>query len=130
MFENNTFIVYLKSNIDQSVLPTRLNMKVKTGRVDMLFVSNETMEEDVFLCEDKKESASLAEIMSVEKKNLQQRLLSIESWTKRFDPQYINDLEVITGLWHGCVFKVIATKIVLGITCHYELVKIAVPKKY
>lgn len=39
---------------DQSVLPTRLNMKVKTGRVDMLFVSNETMEEDVFLCEDKK----------------------------------------------------------------------------
>lgn len=54
MFENNTFIVYLKSNIDQSVLPTRLNMKVKTGRVDMLFVSNETMEEDVFLCEDKK----------------------------------------------------------------------------
>jgi hypothetical protein len=36
----------------------------------MLFVSSGTMERDVFLCEEKKESASLTEIMSVKKKEL------------------------------------------------------------
>lgn len=75
--------------------------KVKTERVDILFVSNRTME-DVFLYEDKKACASYTEITSVEKKkNLRQRLLTILSWTKRFGPEYVNHLEVITGLWHG-----------------------------
>lgn len=41
--------------------------KIKTGGVDILFVSNRTIKKKCFLCENKKECASHIEIMSVEK---------------------------------------------------------------
>jgi hypothetical protein len=96
--------------------------------VDLLFVSTSGVEQDLLICEDKKETATAAEIISAENKNTTQRLVLLKSWIQKLDPLFAEDLESITGVWHGCRLKLVGSKIVNNYVIHYELASVFVPK--